>query len=121
MPRHHQKKSASSGGSQRQLRVGEQVRLGLGRRQVVKQDGRDLVDAEQPSRFIPAVAGDNFVVLVDQDRRIEAERFDASGDRAYLRAAMLAWIVVIRDQIPDRDKQELPARGHISCGGDRSV
>jgi len=26
MPRHHQKKSASSGGSQRQLRVGEQVR-----------------------------------------------------------------------------------------------
>jgi hypothetical protein len=87
-------------------------------RQVVKQDDRDLVDAEQHSGFISAVARDNFVVLVDQDRRIEAERFDASGDRAYLRAAMLAWIVRIRNEIPDRDKQELPTRSHIGGGGD---
>ena len=49
----------------RQLVIGQQVRLGLGRRQVVKQDDRDLVDAEQLSCFIPAVARDNFVVLVD--------------------------------------------------------
>jgi hypothetical protein len=101
-----------------QLVVGQQVGLGLGRRQVVKQDDRDLVDAEQQSRFIPAVAGNNLVVLVDQDRRIEAERFDASGDCAYLRAAMLSRIVRVRDQITDRDKQELPARGHIGGGGD---
>jgi hypothetical protein len=35
----------------------------------------------------------------------------------YLRTAMLAWIVLISDQILDRDKQKLPTRGHISCGG----
>jgi hypothetical protein len=64
------------------------------------------------------VAGDNFVVLVDQDRRIEAERFDASGDRLYLRAAMFAWILRVRDQIPNRDKQQSPVRGHVCGGGD---
>jgi hypothetical protein len=85
---------------------------------VVKQDDRDVVDAEQLRCFIPAVTRDNFIVLVDQDRRIEAERFDASGDRPYLRAAMLAWILGVRDQITDRGKQELPARCHIGGGGD---
>jgi hypothetical protein len=63
------------------------------------------------------VARDNFVVPVGQDRRIEAERLDAFRDCAYLRAAMLAWIVWIRNEIPDRDKQDLPARGYIACGG----
>jgi hypothetical protein len=32
---------------------------------VIKQDDRDPVDAEQLGCFIPAVAGDNLVVLVD--------------------------------------------------------
>jgi hypothetical protein len=85
---------------------------------VVEQDDRHLVDAEKLGCFIPAVAGNNFVVLVDQDRRIEAERLDASRDRLYLRAAMLAWILGVGDQIPNRDKRELPAWGYIGGGGD---
>jgi hypothetical protein len=48
-----------------QLVVSQHVRLGLGQRQVVKQDDRDLVKSKQLRRFIPAVARDNLVVLVD--------------------------------------------------------
>ena len=49
----------------RQFVIGQQVRLGLGFRQVAKRDDRDLVKSKQLRRFIPAVAGNNFVVLVD--------------------------------------------------------
>jgi hypothetical protein len=39
----------------------------------------------------------NLPVPVDQDRRVETERFDASGDCSDLLAAMLAGIVTVRD------------------------
>jgi hypothetical protein len=86
------------------LSASQHVGLGLGLAQVIKEDDRDLRKAQELCRFVAAMTSNNLPVPIDQDRRVETERFDAFGDCSYLRAAMLAGIITVRDQIPDRDK-----------------
>jgi hypothetical protein len=49
--------------------------------------------------FMAIVAANDLLVLVDQDWRIEAERFDAPGDRLNLGPTVLARISRIRFQL----------------------
>ena len=53
MPRHHQKKSSASGGSQRQLRVGEQVRHAIA--EILAQGGVHDADLEGHIITVPEV------------------------------------------------------------------
>jgi hypothetical protein len=75
---------------------------------VLKADDWNLDVAKKLCRFKATVAGDNLLVLVDQDRCIEAEGLNAFGDCPDLQAAMLARILRIGSYIRNRDKCELP-------------
>jgi hypothetical protein len=55
------------------------------------------------------MARNNLFVLIDQNGRIEAERFDAPGDSSNLCPIMFTWIVWVRLQIGDREKREFRA------------
>ena len=52
-------------------------------------------------------AGDDLFVLIDQNGRIEAERFDAPSDGSNLSPIMLTRIARIGLQIGGREKREL--------------
>ena len=59
----------------------------------------DLRAAAELGRFVAAVTGDNLFVLIDQNWRIEAERFDAPSDCQNLHPIMLARIARVGVQI----------------------
>jgi len=70
----------------------------------------NLRAAAELGRFVAAVTGDNLFVLIDQNWRIEAERFDASGDGLNLRPIMFTRIARVGIQIGGSEKRELTLR-----------
>jgi hypothetical protein len=55
------------------------------------------------------MAGNNLFVLIDQNGRIEAERFDAPGNCPNLYPIMFTWIAWVGLQIGDCEKGEFRA------------
>jgi hypothetical protein len=55
---------------------------------VLEPDDRDFGVFVELRRLIAAMAGDDLLVPVDQDRRVEAEGVDAAGDRPDLRLCL---------------------------------
>jgi hypothetical protein len=76
-------------------------------RQVLEQNGRNTFQTEQLCRFVTAMTGDNVSSLIDQDRRVEAERFDAPGNCPNLLCLMPARIGRVRIQPIQLKKLEL--------------
>jgi hypothetical protein len=72
---------------------------------------RDLRAAGELGRLKAAVAGDDLFLLIDQNGRIESERFDASGDGSNLSPIMFTRIARVGVQIGGREKRELTLRG----------
>ena len=62
-------------------------------------DDGDLLEAEELGSFVATVAGDNLFVLIDQNWRIEVERFDAPCDCPNLRPTMLTRIAWVGAQV----------------------
>ena len=91
-------------GPVRELVVGQHVGSGLVLGQMFEPDDRNLRASAELGRLKAAVAGDDLLVPVDQNWRIEAERFDAPGDRPNLRPVMLTRIARVGLQIGGREK-----------------
>ena len=72
-------------------------------------DGWHLGHAEQLCCLDAAVAGDDDVVLVDEDGVVEAERRDAVGDLADLPARMRARVARVGLQIGEGTDDDLEA------------
>jgi hypothetical protein len=68
---------------------------------------------EQPRRFQSAMAGNDPVCFIDQNRSVEAESFGAVPDRANLLWRMLSGVARIRNDGGDRE-----IRDGRSTGGD---
>jgi hypothetical protein len=98
-------------GPVREFVVGQHVCSGLGLGQMFQTDDGDLRAAGELGSLQAAMAGDNMFVLIDQNRRIEPERFDAPGDRSKLCPIVLARIAWVGIQIGGRQKRELTQRG----------
>src|SRR5580704_789859 len=94
------------GRSIRELVIGQHVSSGLILGQMFQTDDGDLRAAVELGRLKAAVAGYDLLVPVDQNRRVEAERFDAAGDRPDLLAAVLARIGRIGLELHDRKESE---------------
>ena len=77
-------------------------RAGFG--QMFKTYDGDLRAAVELGRLKAAVAGDDLFVLIDQNGRIEAERFDAPSDGSNLSPIMLTRVALIGLQIGGREK-----------------
>ena len=85
-----------------ELVVGQDIGALIGLAQVRQPAGRHCVDAEELGRFHAAVAGDDLLGIVDQDRVAEAELLDALCDLANLLLRMRAGIVWVRPQLAHR-------------------
>ena len=86
-------------GVQGELVVGEHVGALLGLAQAGKLDHRHRVKPELPGREQPAMAGDDAVLAVDQDRVGPAERLDGGGDLRDLGGGVGAGIAGVGDQL----------------------
>jgi hypothetical protein len=95
-------------------------------------DDGNLREADELGGFVAAVAGDNLIVLIDQNWRIEAERFDAPSDCPNLRPTMptrIAWVGIQVGDAVDRillarrrDRRCTAGAGDaIGAWGDRDV
>ena len=69
------------GRSIRELVVGQHVSSGLRLAQVLEPDDRDFGASIEFRRLVAAMAGDDLLGPVDQNRRVEAEGGDTAGDR----------------------------------------
>ena len=86
--------------------VGDHEGAPLGRVQVVERDRRRLLEAEVLGGEQAAVAGENHACVVDEDRRVEAERRNALGDAGDLLGGMDAGVARVgseRGQRPPDD------------------
>src|SRR5208283_4919581 len=100
------------------LIVGQHVSSGLRLGQVLEPDDRDFGALVEFRRLVAAMAGDDLLVPVDQNRSVEAEGGDAAGDRPDLLAAVLARIGRIWLELHDR-KESKPATLGRRCAAYR--
>ena len=82
------------------LVVGKNVSALLRFREMLEPDCRHSRKAEQFRRFDATVAGDDAVVLVNQDRIVEPERLDAGGDLGDLLRAVGARVARVGVSAP---------------------
>ena len=73
---------------------------------MLEPDNRDFGASVEFRRLVAAMAGDNLLVPVDQNRRVEAEGGDAAGDCPDLLAAVLARIGRIGIELHNRKDSE---------------
>ena len=59
---------------------------------MIEAEGRNLAPAELAGGNQPAMAGDDLVAAIDQDRNIKTEGFDAGGDLPDLLLAVAPWV-----------------------------
>ena len=86
-------------GIERQLVVGEHVGALLRRASCFEANAGHFCHAEQLRRLDPAVAGEDRVLAVDQDRVGEAELLDAVGDLPDLLPGMGSRVALVRFQL----------------------
>ena len=84
-----------------ELVVGQNVRPLLRLGEVAELDDRHRGEAELARCQHPAVAGDDAVLAIDQNRVGEAELADRAGDQRHLRFAVGARVTSIGDQAPE--------------------
>ena len=89
-------------GIERELVVGQHIGPLLRLAQAAKLDHRNLVRLQLAGGKDAAVAGDDAVVAVDQDRVGPAELADRGGDLRHLGIGMGAGVAGIGDQIDER-------------------
>src|SRR5271155_5817646 len=68
---------------------------------MLEADDGDCCRSEQLCGLVASVAGNNLLMLVDENRRIETECFDAPRDCPHLPPAVLSGIARIRLQVAD--------------------
>ena len=85
-------------GVERQLVVGDDVGALLRFREPGELDDGHFGEPELACREQPAVAGDDAVVAIDQDRVGPAELADRGGDLGHLRIRMRAGVAGVGDQ-----------------------
>jgi hypothetical protein len=101
-------------GIEGELVVGQCIGLALRRIEARQAKRRHTFQAQKPSGFQAAMPGDDFVVIVDEDRIGEAEPGDAVGDLPDLLFGMRAGIAGKRLQA--RDRHRLDGQGfHLRC------
>jgi hypothetical protein len=88
-------------GIEGQLVVGQHIGPALGRIEVGQAQRRNTLHAQQLCGFHPAVAGDDLVIIADQDRIGEAEALNAVGDLPDLILGMEAGVFRERPQTCD--------------------
>jgi len=97
-----------------ELVVGKRVGPAFRRIEARQAKRRHVFEAEKLGGLQPAMAGDDFVIVVDEDRIGEAEPGDAVGNLPDLLFGMCAGIARKRPQA--RDSHRLDGRGfHLGC------
>lgn len=84
-----------------QLVVRQHIGFGLLRRQMLEADHWRFGEPHELGRLEPAMSRDHAIVLVDEDRRVEAERLDAVGDCGDLLPLVPPRIVRVRNDRPE--------------------
>src|SRR5262249_44362106 len=73
-------------------------------------------NAKEHGRLEAAMPCDQLIVPVDENRRVEAERFDALGDRPNLLPTVFSWIACVKRQFGWRHELESNGRRRRLAG-----
>ena len=85
----------------RKLVVGDHIGAALRLGQVRQPERRDALNPEELCCLDPAMAGDDLVLIADEDRVGETEALDASGDLLDLLLGVGASVFGVGTQVPD--------------------